>query len=86
MTPALRLLHRSGPQGPGGLSLLGLLLPPVAAAAGTLAAWRFGADAGWTGRFFIASGFLSHWQVWLAFATATASLATTVDRWTEQPL
>jgi hypothetical protein len=49
-------------------SLLGLLLTPVAVAAGALAAWRFGVDAGWTGTFFIAHGFLSHWQVWCAFA------------------
>ena len=45
--------------------LLGLLLTPMAVAAGTLAAWRFGVDAGWTRTFFIADGFLSHWQVWL---------------------
>ena len=49
-------------------SLLGLLLTPVAAVAGALAAWRFGVDAGWTSTFFIAGGFLSHWQVWCAFA------------------
>ena len=48
--------------------LLGLLLTPIAAAAGALAAWRFGAEAGWTNTFFIANGFLSHWQVWCAFA------------------
>jgi hypothetical protein len=48
--------------------LVGLLLTPVAATAGALAAWRFGAEAGWTNTFFIATGFLSHWQVWCAFA------------------
>jgi len=68
MTPSLRPFHSSGPEGPGGLSLLGLLLTPVATVAGTLAAWRFGVDAGWTSRFFIAGGFLSHWQVWCALA------------------
>ena len=52
-------------------SLLGLLLTPVAVAAGALAAWRFGVDAGWTSSFFIANGFLSHWQVWCAFAIST---------------
>jgi hypothetical protein len=49
-------------------SLLGLLMTPIAVAAGALAAWRFGVDAGWTSAFFIASGLLSHWQVWCAFA------------------
>lgn len=49
-------------------SLLGLLLTPVAATAGALAAWRFGVEAGWTNTFFISKGFLSHWQVWCAFA------------------
>ena len=63
-----RLLHVSGPQGPDGLTLLGLLLTPVAAGAGALAAWRFGVDAGWTRAFFITGGVLSHWQVWCAFA------------------
>ena len=68
----LRLLL-SGPQGPDGLTLLtllGLLLTPVAAAAGALAAWRFGMDAGWTGAFFIGGGVLSHWQIWGAFAVS----------------
>src|SRR5580692_560272 len=49
-------------------SLIGLLLTPLALAAGALAAWRFGVDAGWTRAFFITGGFLSHWQVWCAFA------------------
>jgi hypothetical protein len=74
-TPVLGLLHLSVPHGPDGLKLLGLLLAPVAAAAGALAAWRFGVDAGWTGRFFIAGGFLSHWQVWAAFAISTEVFA-----------
>jgi hypothetical protein len=57
------------------LSLAGLLLTPVAAVAGTLAAWRFGVDAGWTNTFFVASGFLSHWQVWCAFAISIEGCA-----------
>jgi hypothetical protein len=51
-------------------SLLGLLLTPVAVVAGALGAWRFGVDAGWTRTFFIADGWLSHWQVWCALAIA----------------
>jgi hypothetical protein len=56
-------------------SLLGLLLTPVAATAGAIAAWRFGVEAGWTNTFFIAHGFLSHWQVWGLFAICAQACA-----------
>ena len=62
------------------LSLAGLLLTPVAVVAGTLGAWRFGADAGWTNTFFIANGLLSHWQVWCAFAIGLQASAYTLKR------
>jgi hypothetical protein len=61
-------------------SLFGLLLTPVAAVAGTLAAWRFGVDVGWTGTFFVAAGFLSHWQVWSAFAVGVEICACSLRR------
>jgi len=63
-------------------SLVGLLLTPVAVAAGALAAWRFGVDAGWTSSFFIAGGFLSHWQVWCAFAITVEACAYVLTRMT----
>jgi hypothetical protein len=56
-------------------SLLGLLLTPVAVAAGALAAWRFGVDVGLTRTFFIPTGLLSHWQVWCAFALTAQACA-----------
>ncbi len=56
-------------------SLLGLLLTPVAVAAGALAAWRFGVDVGLTRTFFIPNGLLSHWQVWCAFALTAQACA-----------
>src|SRR5579864_6783275 len=62
------------------LSLLGLLLTPVAVVAGGLGAWRFGADAGWTNTFFIADGFLSHWQIWCAFAISAQACALSLNR------
>jgi hypothetical protein len=62
------------------LSLLGLLLTPVAVVAGALGAWRFGADAGWTNTFFVADGALSHWQVWCAFAIGLQACAYTLKR------
>jgi hypothetical protein len=60
--------------------LVGLLLTPVAAAAGALAAWRFGVEAGWTNTFFIAHGFLSHWQVWGAFAIGLQICASSLSQ------
>jgi len=80
LTAVMRLPHLSGPHGPDGLTLLGLLLTPVAAAAGSLAAWRFGVDAGWTSAFFIAGGFLSHWQVWGVFAVSAEVCAWSLRR------
>jgi hypothetical protein len=56
-------------------SLVGLLLTPVAVAAGALAGWRFGVEAGWTNAFFITHGFWSHWQVWCAFAIGAQACA-----------
>jgi len=73
-------IHLPGLHGPDGLTLLGLLLTPVAVAAGALAAWRFGVDAGWTSRFFIAGGFLSHWQVWCEFAISAEVCAWSLRR------
>jgi hypothetical protein len=61
-------------------SLLGLLMTPIGVAAGAVAAWRFGVDIGWTSAFFIAGGFLSHWQVWCAFAISAEVCAWTLRR------
>jgi hypothetical protein len=44
------------------------LLTPAAVMAAALAAWRVAADLNWASRFAIASGFFSHWQVWLGAA------------------
>jgi hypothetical protein len=75
MTADMHSLRLSGPHGLDRLSLLGLLLTPVAVVAGAIAAWRFGVDAGWTRSFFVAGGFLSHWQVWFAFAIGVEACA-----------
>ncbi|HTB19031.1 MAG TPA: hypothetical protein VK708_13000 [Bryobacteraceae bacterium] len=85
MTASSRFPHHSGPHGPDGLMLLGLLLTPVAAGTGALAAWRFGVDAGWTSTFFIAGGFLSHWQVWCAFAISAEAGAYILRRGATKP-
>jgi hypothetical protein len=48
--------------------LLPFFLTPTALIAGIMAAWRYGADAGWTDEFAVSGGLLSHWQVWLGIA------------------
>src|SRR5271165_6368797 len=61
------------------LNVLPALLSPAAVVALVLGLWRFSADLGWTEEFLIASGFFSHWQVWIVLAiglqTAAISLA-----------
>lgn len=44
------------------------LLTPGAFLASVLALWRIAADLGWAGKFAIASGIFSHWQVWMVMA------------------
>ena len=44
------------------------LLTPGAFLASVLALWRIAADLNWTGKFAIASGMFSHWQVWMVLA------------------
>ena len=77
---ARSLLPALGLRSPTGCRCWELLLTPVAAAAGALAAWRFGVDTGWTSSFFIAGGFLSHWQVWCAFAISAEVCAYSLRR------
>ena len=71
----LRVRFASGRRAPrrGGASLRFVvaacaLLQPAAIAGWCLAGWRLGGDVGWTSRFPINSGPLSHWQGWIAIA------------------
>jgi hypothetical protein len=45
-----------------------------------MAFWRIAADLRWTGDFFISSGLLSHWQIWLAAAAILLGVATLLNR------
>jgi hypothetical protein len=67
-----------------GSRMLVVLLPPVAVLAGALGCWRFGADPGWTNRFFISSGLLSHWQAWFAVAIVVHTSARSLNGWLER--
>jgi len=52
------------------VNILIILLAPASMVALVFGLWRLGADLAWTGTFVISDGFFSHWQVWLALATA----------------
>jgi hypothetical protein len=67
-----------------GSRMLVVLLPPVAVLAGALGCWRFGADPGWTNRFFISNGLLSHWQAWFAVAIVVHTSARSLNGWLER--
>jgi len=54
---------------------------PAALLAFTMAVWRIAADLHWTGDFFISSGILSHWQVWLVAAAVLLLGASLLNHW-----
>jgi hypothetical protein len=45
---------------------LSALLTLLATGCFVLATWKILSDLGWAGGFFISTGVLSHWQVWMA--------------------
>ena len=61
------------------------LLMPGALMAGVLGFWRVAADLNWTGEFAITRGPFSHWQVWIACATALLWLARLLNRYGKRP-
>ena len=65
------------------LSMLAALLTPVAVLAGTLGIWRLASDPGWTSRFFIASGLLSHWQAWFTVGIGACASSRGLNKWLE---
>ena len=79
----LRLSHRCEALISPSLSMLAVLLTPVSVLAGALAVWRLAADPGWTSQFFIASGLLSHSQVWFAVAICVRASSRGLNQWLE---
>jgi hypothetical protein len=57
------------------------LLTPGALMACVLGLWRLGSDLGAAGQFAIASGFFSHWQVWLGASAILQIVATLLNRY-----
>jgi hypothetical protein len=61
--------------------LIAALLTPSALIAFTLAFWIIASQMRWTGDFFVRSGFLSHWQVWLCTAAVLLLLSRLLDHY-----
>ena len=61
--------------------VIAALLPPLALASGTLAAWRIAADLKLAGSFAISSGPFSHWQVWMIGALVLAVCSHALNRY-----
>ena len=57
------------------------LLTPASVMACVLGFWRLAADVNVTGEFPIASGFFSHWHVWLAGAAILQLSAIVLNRY-----
>jgi hypothetical protein len=62
-------------------NILVALLTPAALVAFVLGIWRVCADLGWAGAFFIADGFFSHWQVWIALSIGLKIGSSTLIAW-----
>jgi hypothetical protein len=62
-------------------SVLVALLTPAALLALVMGLWRVSADLDWAGAFPIASGFFSHWQVWIALSAALKMLSSALLAW-----
>lgn len=60
--------------------MLSFAMAPIALTAYVLAAWRLGADLKWFSEFFIQTGIMSRWQVWLALAIAVQMTAHRLNR------
>lgn len=77
LNPTLKRVEKASQES---APVIGSLLVPVAVVLYALAFWRLGADLKWAGEFFIATGLLSHWQVWLALAVGLHMLAAFLSR------
>jgi hypothetical protein len=65
-----RVTQRRGKNGRAAL-LLASMLSLVAISFAVFGLWRLGEDLGFTADFVFPTGFLSHWQVWIAAAAST---------------
>ena len=77
INPALKRVEKASQET---APVIGYLLTPVSLLAYVLAFWRLASDLRWVGEFFISSGLLSHWQVWLALGIGIHMLASYLNR------
>jgi hypothetical protein len=56
------------------------LLTLVSVACFTMSVWKLLSEMGWVGKFFIAEGVFSHWQVWIAGAVAAQLVSFRLSR------
>jgi hypothetical protein len=75
LAPATMSLGRQLPD------ILVALLTPAALVALAMGLWRVSVDLDWTSAFPIASGFFSHWQVWIALSVALKILSSALLAW-----
>jgi|HubBroStandDraft_5_1064220.scaffolds.fasta_scaffold63656_3 hypothetical protein len=61
--------------------ILVALLTPAALVAFVMGVWRVSVDLDWASAFPIASGFFSHWQVWIALSIALKILSSSLLAW-----
>jgi TRAP-type C4-dicarboxylate transport system permease small subunit len=76
----VRIRLKKDPRFDGLFAGLASLLTLVAVACFILGAWKVFSELGWAGRFFLANGALSHWQVWLALAIVLQLLSFRLNR------
>lgn len=60
--------------------MVAALLTPSALVAFTMAFWIMASELRWTNEFFVSSGLLSHWQVWLLAAALLLFLSKLLNR------
>ena len=51
-----------------------------------MSVWKLTAEMGWAGAFFIPTGVLSHWQVWIALSVGLKMLSSTLIAWGSRTL
>jgi hypothetical protein len=62
-------------------NILVALLTPAALVALAMGLWRVSTDLDWAGAFPIATGFFSHWQVWIGLSVALRMLSSALLAW-----
>jgi hypothetical protein len=81
---SLRLSRRDDALILRSLSMLAVMLTPLAVLAAALGVWRIAADPGWTSHFFIARGLLSHCQVWFTMVIVVRASSQGLNRWLDK--